>query len=321
MIGYWEDIPIKTQRFKVKSANCNSAESSNYLLQYLNFREDKLAAKNKKYNTNHRLKKTDGLFAPYKRLNSKYSLDGLHSFFTRTNKSLNKKIRKGLKRQLDNDEISPETYTKELEKIPNFSSHALRKYNGSVLANNGISLRICARMEGHTPPSKMDNSYIILNKETIVNSFNKCIKDLSFEKTEINTIDSPVVLELKDEIEKLKVANMLKTIEHWLNEIKYISIFKNIKLNSKERLFFLTKLQIGAMENYDTLQNKAIHKDSIVQKFHEEYKNYSKNENKKLQLAEFEKDSVKFDSFLKKYNLEPENRIELFKRYDRHMII
>ena len=218
MIGFWEFYPQKTQRNKIKCAVFNSPESSNYLLKYLKLLNSKLILKT---NGEYGLKKTDFLFSPYTRnIGQKYTMHGISSLFDRRNKILYNIEKKKLFSDFKNDRIDEDDYYEKIDCIPKFKPHQLRKYAASTFANSGVNLRVCALFEGHKPPLENDNSYIKLNKEILQEEYYKCLPNLSFEKTEVNTITTA---------DKFKLEQLIKDIEEIKAQpIRYGDSVKNL---------------------------------------------------------------------------------------------
>ena len=189
MMGYWEFYPHKTQRKEIKCKTFNTPESSNYILDYLKYRKSKIILSNRKNNTKVVMKKSDGLFAPSRDIRKKHYVHrAMGSIFDRMNVKIHKLEVEKLNAKLRNKEISQETYDQQIQEIPKFKAHQLRKYNHSILADHGVSLRVAAIMEGHKLPGENAKSYIKISKESIKQNYLECLEDLSFEKTEVNKI-------------------------------------------------------------------------------------------------------------------------------------
>ena len=80
MVGYWEFKPHKTQKRGLICKTCNSAESTNYIIESLKQRKISIEKANKKNNTNNKLSENMPLFSNKRqKYLSNISLQGLTS--------------------------------------------------------------------------------------------------------------------------------------------------------------------------------------------------------------------------------------------------
>lgn len=235
MIGYWEFTPIKTQRYNIECKTFNSPESSNYLIEYLKFRQRKLKQQNKINGTNRIMSKNDYLFEPYKKGKPgiKYSTPGFYKIFVRRNEILYEYEYNKLLARLDKGEISKDTFDEYVDCIPKFSQHQLRRYAISTFANNNVNLRVAALFEGHKPPLFNDYSYVKLDKDTLEKAYLSCLEDLSFENTRVNVVTTDKekrLLEQEAEIKELKrqfeLINQKINKENLFNDLSEIDLEK-----------------------------------------------------------------------------------------------
>lgn len=203
MIGYWEFNPTKTIKYNVKCQTCNSPESSNYLLEYLRWKKQSIKKYNKKHHTDKYLHKKTKLFTPIKNNNPQYTYRGIFTIFLFMNQKLNNLIKIRLHEDYENKKISHETLDEELNNIPQFKPHAMRRYFSSVLANNGVNTRLAYRMEGHTDEKSTDKSYIKLSKETIIDAYLTVLSELTFKDTEVHHIKSKDYVEMEERLNEV----------------------------------------------------------------------------------------------------------------------
>ncbi len=209
MICTLEIIPEKTKRFNLQCITFIGPETCNLILQ--NFRRIKneyFPRIKKEQDLDLKLTKADSLFGNKR----EYYKGPLHvkstsSLFGRKNKKLyNWRIAK-IEEQIKEGNISIEDKDKEIEKIPKFHAHGLRKFFQTTIARNCGNLRICTLLEGHTPPVKTDPSYIQIEVEEVKEAYLLAMPDLSLENIETKVYTSEVRRETEAEIKQLKKEN------------------------------------------------------------------------------------------------------------------
>lgn len=198
--------PHKTKRFNLECITFIDFESCNLILQNLRrIKNEYLPGINKKYDLNLTLSKDDALFGNQRQyFKGHITTHNLSDLFNKKNKKLREHRINKIKEQIQNNELSEEDFDKEVEKIPKFHAHALRKFFSSTIATNCGNLRICAIMEGHTSPLKTDDSYIKINVDEIKEAYMAAIPDLSLENTDVKVYTSDVRREMEQKINSLE---------------------------------------------------------------------------------------------------------------------
>ena len=193
MIGFWDFMPQKTMKDKIKCMTFNNRESSNYILQSLRkIKNDYLPKHNKKHGKDLKISKDTALFG-----SRKYNYLGHRkpNSITQAANKKNKKLREHYITQIEdkigNGEIGEEDREKYIEDIPVFHGHQLRRYFITTIRRHATNLSHSAMMEGHAPPMSNDPSYVNISKEDVEKIYNKAIYELSlFEVDEDEIFDS-----------------------------------------------------------------------------------------------------------------------------------
>lgn len=187
--------PHKTRRKGNICKVCNSAESTNYIINYLIERiETEILTEN-------------SILFSSRLTNKSLTEPGFVNIFQRMNAKLYKSDMKWLKKQLELEKISKEKYKNLKENISKFHAHGLRKYFISTISSHSGNLRILKMMSGHAPPEKTDSNYVDIDKDIVIKTYRKMLPYLSFENTESNIIDDKGTKKLRKveaELETLK---------------------------------------------------------------------------------------------------------------------
>jgi len=135
--------------------------------------------------------------------------------------------------------LAEEDFDNEVEKIPKFHAHSLRKFFSTQIARNCGNIRICAILEGHTSPLRTDDSYIRLDVKEIKEAYMAAIPDLSLENTDVKVYTSDVRREMEAKInmlekqieekdaEVVEMESRMNVIEKRLDEIDDKPITRN----------------------------------------------------------------------------------------------
>lgn len=211
MICTLELIPNKTKRFNLECVTFIGPETCNLILQ--NFRRIKneyLPKINLDQNLTLRISKSDYLFGnKQKHYKGKMEVKSTSSLFGRKNKKLrNWRISK-IDEAIKKGELSKDDRDKEIQKIPKFHAHGLRKFFQTTIAKYCGNLRICTLMEGHTPPVKTDPSYIQIEVDEVKEAYLLAMPDLSLENIETKVYTSEVRRETEAKIKALEKENEL----------------------------------------------------------------------------------------------------------------
>ena len=218
MIGYWEFIPKKTRKHKVQCKVYNTAESSNLILKSLHLRKESIRKINEKHNTDLSLEKSDALFTSRnKNFKGKLTENAVTNLCHRRNKELRKYKKRQLCQQYEEGIISKETLEKELEHIPIFHAHGLRKFFITTLSRKRVDIRASALFEGHSPIMQ-DKSYVDNDKleDLLFEEYDRIIPALSFERDEEDfelsqrnhdlQIENAQLKQMNQELEKERMA-------------------------------------------------------------------------------------------------------------------
>lgn len=220
MICTLEFMPRKTKRFNLECVTFIDPETCDKILQNLRrIKNEYLPKINKQKGLNLKMSKDDALFPNqrqyFKGHNTTHNLSDL---FNKKNKKLKEYRINLINQQIKDGELSEEDFEEEVAKIPKFHAHGLRKFFISTIAKNCGNLRICAIMEGHTPPIKTDSSYVDIDVQEIKETYMAAIPDLSLENTEVKVYTSEVRREMESKISNLE--NELATKEKQVNNIE-----------------------------------------------------------------------------------------------------
>lgn len=209
MIAKYEFLPQKTKRHNVKCITFNDPETSNLILQFLQkLQNDSLPLINKKYGTELKLTKDTPLFASKRFYFQKpVTPHSITNMFHNKNKNFKEYRINLIKEKIEKGELAAEDFEKEVEKIPRFHAHALRKFFETTIAHNCGDLRICAIMEGHTAPLSTDSHYIKIDSEQVKEAYMQAIPDLSLENTETKVYTSEIRREMEAKIQTLEKEN------------------------------------------------------------------------------------------------------------------
>lgn len=209
MICVLELIPHKTKRFNVSCITCIGPETCNLIMQNLRkIKNEYLPYINKKKGLDLKMSKSDSLFGNKRKyFKGPMQVQSVADIFTRKNRKLRKWRIAKIDEAIKNGEISAEDREKEIEKIPKFHAHALRKFFQTTIARNCGNLRICSIMEGHTTPLKTDPSYIQISVEDVKEAYLLALPDLSLENIETKVYTSEVRREMEAQINDLKNKN------------------------------------------------------------------------------------------------------------------
>ena len=209
MIGYWDFLPKKTKRYKIRCITLNSAESSNYILQNLRrIKNQYLPRKSKRIKKELKISKDDALFGSQHEMYKRpMTVKGITDQFTLKSHKLHAWRVSQIKNLIAEGKFSEEDF-EELEKgIPRFHAHGCRKYFQTTVSNHCGNLRLCALMEGHKMPLNNDPSYIDvkITKEYIKDVYKENLHDhLILENVETRIITSKEGEELRKETEEFK---------------------------------------------------------------------------------------------------------------------
>ena len=175
-LGYWEFIPQKTRNSTGLVCKVGCTRSSNKkILIYLQDRNQVLP-----------LTLSQPLFLNNRK--GKFTNVGLSATTLVVNRKLYEEQVSKYDYQLEHDKISEDKYMKLTGNIKNFHCHGFRQYFITTLANHGVPLRIAYIMEGHVPPLYTDNSYVEIDKKTVLKEYAKVEKYLSLDYNQ-DTID------------------------------------------------------------------------------------------------------------------------------------
>ena len=230
MICILEIIPHKTKRFGVSCITCIGPETCNLIMQNLRkIKNEYLPYINRKKGLDLRMSKNDALFGnKQKFFKGAMKVQSVADAFTRKNRKLRKWRIAKIDEAIKNGEISVEDRENEIEKIPKFHAHALRKFFQTTIALNCGNLRICALMEGHTAPLKTDASYIQIGIEEVKEAYLLALPELSLENIETKVYTSDIRREMESKIGDLEDKNLMLMDENRVLEKQY--------LETKERI-------------------------------------------------------------------------------------
>lgn len=222
MMATWEFYPQKTKKHNIKCITFSSPETCNLILQNLRkIKNESLPRINKEKGLNLKLCKNDALFSS-KKLNYKghFSQHSISDMFYRKNKKLKKHHIALINEDIEKGKLSIEDKEEAINRIPKFHAHGCRKYFISMINKNCGNLRICALLEGHTPPIATDPSYVEHDIEDVKETYLLALPDLSLENIETKTYTLKVRQEMEDKIKKLEEKN--KKLESEVSEIDSI---------------------------------------------------------------------------------------------------
>ncbi|WP_305555427.1 hypothetical protein [Methanobrevibacter sp. V74] len=244
MICILELTPHKTKRFNVSCITGIGPETCNLIIQNLRkIKNEYLPYINKKKGLDLKMSKSDSLFGNKRKyFKGPMQVQSVADVFTRKNRKLRKWRIAKIDEVIKNGEISSEDREKEIEKIPKFHAHALRKFFQTTIARNCGNLRICTLMEGHTSPLKTDDSYIKLDVAEIKEAYLSAIEDLSLENTEVKVYTSEIRKEMEEKITTLEKEVKEKeaqaeNMEERLSKIE--SLFNDVDKLSDDDIFNL----------------------------------------------------------------------------------
>ena len=222
MICILELTPHKTKRFNVSCITGMGPETCNLILQNLRkIKNEYLPYINKKKDLDLQMSKSDALFGnKQKYFKGHMNVQSVADIFTRKNRKLRKHRISKIDEAIKKGEISSEDRDKEIEQIPKFHAHALRKFFQTTIARNCGNLRICTLMEGHTAPIKTDPSYIQIDIEEVKEAYLLALPDLSLENIETKVYTSEVRREMESKIHELEAKN--QKLEAEVSEISNI---------------------------------------------------------------------------------------------------
>lgn len=240
--------PHKTKRFGLECVTFIGPETCDKILQ--NFRRIKneyLPKINKQHNLNLTMSKEDALFPNQKKyFKGHNTTHNLSDLFNKKNKKLKEHRINLINQQIQNGELSEEDFKDEVEKIPKFHAHGLRKFFISTIAKNCGNLRICAIMEGHTPPIKTDSSYVDIDVQEIKEAYMAAIPDLSLENVDVKLYTSDVRRETEAKIHSLENTVKEKEAEVQIMKDRMDTIEKKIsEMDSRNNI--LNKISEGKM--------------------------------------------------------------------------
>ena len=190
MIGFWDFHPLKTQKDNVRCMTFNNKESSNYILQALRkIKNEYLPKYNKKNGVNLKISKDSALFGSRKHnyLGHKKPHSVYQAAFKK-NKKLQKHHIVKIEEKLAKGEISEEDKEKEINTIPVFHPHQLRRYFITIIRRHAKNLSYAAMMEGHAPLLSNDPSYLDITKEDVKQIYDKAIYELSLYEVDEDAI-------------------------------------------------------------------------------------------------------------------------------------
>lgn len=207
MIGLIEFYPQKTKRHNILCITGIDPETCNLLLQLLNrLLNESIPLINKKYpEKNITLTKDSPVFGSKRYYFQKaVTQRPMTTMFSKKNKALREHHLSMIKEKIIKGELSQEDYDKEVQRIPNFHAHACRKFFETMISRNCSNLRICALLEGHSPPMATDPHYIKIDKEHVKEAYMAAIPDLSLEHAEVKVYTSDIRREMEDKISTLE---------------------------------------------------------------------------------------------------------------------
>lgn len=91
-----------------------------------------------------------------------------------------------------------------VNRMAKFHSHAFRQRFATISTSKGISQWSIDAMLGHTIKDRTMDAYFKRDPTHIINDYRKVVKYLSIEEIDVKTYDSPEVVEIKNQYEKLK---------------------------------------------------------------------------------------------------------------------
>lgn len=206
MICKFEFNPHKTKRFGLKCITFTDPESTDLILQNLRrIKNEYLPRINRDHGLNLKMSKSDALFGnKRKHFKGHMTPHNISDIFNKKNKKLKDHRIQLIKEAIQKGELPEEDYEEEINKIPKFHAHGLRKFFSSVIATNCGNLRICAIMEGHSSPLRTDNSYVQIDSSEIKEAYLAAIPDLSLENVEAKVYTSEIRKEMEDKINRLE---------------------------------------------------------------------------------------------------------------------
>lgn len=161
---------------------------------------------NEKNNTDLCLEKSDALFSSrIKNFKGKLTENAVTNLCHRRNKELRKYNERQLYQKYEEGTISKDTLEKQLDEIPIFHAHGLRKFFITTLSRKRVDIRASALLEGHSPVMQ-DKSYVDSDTldDLLWEEYQRIVPALSFEKDEEDFEMGKKNMELLIEINELK---------------------------------------------------------------------------------------------------------------------
>lgn len=237
MIGMMEFYPQKTKRHNILCITGIDPETCNLLLQLLNrLLKESIPLINKKYpEKNAKITKDSPVFGSKRYYFQKaVTQKPVTTMFSKKNKALREHHIAMINERVSKGELSEEDKEEEIKKIPKFHAHACRKFFETMISRNCSNLRICALLEGHTPPMATDSHYIKIDVCMVKEAYMAAIPDLSLENTETKVYTSDVRREMESKLTELENKNKLLESEN--ENLKEQHIQTNDRLDNLERL-------------------------------------------------------------------------------------
>lgn len=242
MICCFQFTPRKTEKHNVNCITFIDPETMNLLLQNLHkIMNETIPRINKRKGLHLKLSKNDAVFGSQKaNFKEAPSPKSISDRFWQKNKKLREHHINLIKEKIRKGELAEEDYDYEVEKIPKFHAHGLRKYFSSMIAKNCGNLRICTLMEGHAPPVATDSSYIDIPLDEIKEAYLSAIPDFSLENTETRTYTSDVRREMEEKMNALEEENRAlrkekdKEVQALWNELNNMKKRQNIWEDMKQ---------------------------------------------------------------------------------------
>ena len=215
MIATWNFLPSKTRRFNIQCITFSGPETCNLHLQNLRkIKNETLPRINKEKGLDLRLTKSDALVASrnshYKGYFTQHSMSDI---FYRKNKKLRTHRIAMIDEAIEKGEMSADDRDDAIAAIPKFHAHACRKFFISTINRNCGNLRVCALLEGHTPPIATDPSYVKYDVRDVKEVYLQALPDLSLENTEVKVYTSEIRREMEQKISSLEEEVKIKEAE------------------------------------------------------------------------------------------------------------
>ena len=230
MMGYWEFKPIKTAKKNVQCLTFNTKESSNYILQRLRWiKNEYLPEYNKRNGTNIKISKDDALFGSRsKRFLGHRQPHSITEYFDKRNAKLQEHNILEIDKKIADGELSADDREREIDKIPKFHPHALRKYFITTINRYGSNAVALDTMEGHKPLKAHAKSYNKVEREDIWAIYKEAQYALSIYEVDEDEIFRNKSAKLEAEIKRKdkQIEELQRNMEEIRNRLTHFGVME-----------------------------------------------------------------------------------------------